>query len=184
MHCTHVHQLLNFVGGSSIQNECNDYVRNNGRLEEGQVYISTAGNLKCKRVIHAVGPVWRSGTNQEEEYLREAVFKSLEVTSERQLTSIAFPALSMGVFGYPMLEATNVIVVAVRDFFMENSGSSVEKVYFCDFEKETVNGFVTAMKSVLKDVITESSNCDSQWKFAQVPVPASKMLDMLVMNIQ
>lgn len=143
------------------------------------MYLSAAGNLKCKGVIHAVEPVWQNGINQEKEYMREAVFKSLGVTSERRLTSIAFPALCTGVFGFPVREATSVIVVAVRDFFQENSGSSVEAVYFCGLEKETVNCFATDMVREMKNVLLKSEERENQWKCAQVPVPASKMLKLL-----
>lgn len=167
--------LSYFVGGRSIQDECNDYVRKKGRLMEGQVYLSAAGNLKCKGVIHAVGPVWQNGTNQEEEFLREAVFKSLEVTSEKRLTSIAFPALCTGVFGYPVWEATRVIVVAVRDFFKENLGTPVEAVYLCDVKEDNVNGFVSAMKRELKDVTVKAPEHGSHWKSGKTPVPAGKV---------
>lgn len=167
--------LSYFVGGRSIQDECNDYVRKKGRLMEGQVYLSAAGNLKCKGVIHAVGPVWQNGTNQEEEYLREAVIKSLEVTSEKRLTSIAFPALCTGVFGYPMREATRVIVVAVRDFFKENLGTPVEAVYLCDVKEDNVSGFVSAMKRELKDVTVKAPEHGSHWKSGKTPVPAGKV---------
>ena len=162
------------LGGREIQNECSDYVRRNGRLMEGQVFLSGAGNLKCKGVIHAVGPVWQNGTNQEEEYLREAVFKSLEVTSGRRFTSIAFPALFTGVFGYPTDEATRMMVVAVRDYFKENSGSSVEAVYLCDIKAENVHGFVNGMKRELKNVTVKSSDQTSEWKSFRTPVPAGK----------
>lgn len=143
------------------------------------MYLSAAGNLKCKGVIHAVVPVWQNGINQEEGYLREAVFKSLEVTSAKRYKSIGFPALCTGVFGYPVREATRVIVVAVRDFFRENSGSSVVAVYLCGLEKEKVNCFATAMLREMKNVILKSEESENQWKFAQVAVHASKILKVL-----
>jgi O-acetyl-ADP-ribose deacetylase (regulator of RNase III) len=137
---------------------------------EGQVYLSAAGNLRCKGVVHAVGPVWQNGTNQEEEYLREAVFKSLEITSEKRFTSIAFPALCTGVFGYPMREATRVVVVAVRDYFKENSGSPVDTVYLCDVRDDTVQGFVSAMKREMKNVkIKSAAESSSKWKTSNAP---------------
>ncbi|XP_061194487.1 protein mono-ADP-ribosyltransferase PARP14-like [Saccostrea echinata] len=178
-HIGGVAKIIVEKGGRSIQEECNDYVRKKGRLMEGQVFFSSAGNLKCKGVVHAVGPVWQNGTNQEEEYLREAVFKSLEVTSENGFTSIAFPALCTGVFGYPMREATRVIVVAVKDFFSGNSGSPVEAVYLCDVSAGTVEGFVRAMKKELKDVKVKSSESrssgsSSKWKTSSGPVPAER----------
>ncbi|XP_056006116.1 protein mono-ADP-ribosyltransferase PARP14-like isoform X2 [Ostrea edulis] len=166
-HIGGVAKIIVEKGGRSIQEECNDYVRKKGRLMEGQVFLSTAGNLKCKGVVHAVGPVWQNGTNQEEEYLREAVFKSLEITSEKRFTSIAFPALCTGVFGYPMREATRVVVVAVRDFFKENSGSSVDTVCLCDVKEDTVQGFVSAMKREMKNVKIKSGGSEStssKWK--------------------
>lgn len=167
--------LSNFLGGRSIQDECNDYVKKNRPLMEGQVYLSAAGNLKCKGVIHAVGPVWRN--KRESDYLREAVFKSLEVTSERNYTSIAFPALCAGGFGYPITEATKVIVDAVRDFFIENPGSSVEAVYLCDLNEHAVNGFVTAMKRKMNNVMLKSHGQYDQWTDDHAPDLASKIFN-------
>lgn len=167
--------LLYFVGGRFIQDECNDYVRKKGRLMEGQVYFSVVGNFKCKGVIYVVGSVWQNGINQEEEYFREAVIKSLEVIFEKRLTFIAFLVLCIGVFGYSVREVIRVIVVVVRDFFKENFGFSVEVVYLCDVKEDNVSGFVIVMKRELKDVIVKVLEYGSYWKFGKIFVFVGKV---------
>ena len=93
-----------------------------------------------------MGPVWQNGRNNEEDYLRETVIKSLEEGSSRNFKSIAFPALCTGVFGFPVREATRVIVEGVRDYFRENQDSSMDTVYLCDVKDDTVESFVEGLK--------------------------------------
>ena len=83
-------------GGPTIQEECNKI----GGTFVGGAVITTGGNLKAKHVIHAVGP--RMGEGDEEQKLHNATLNSLKVTEDNNLSSIAFPAISTGIFGFPM----------------------------------------------------------------------------------
>ncbi|KAK3094887.1 hypothetical protein FSP39_007507 [Pinctada imbricata] len=143
-------------GGDVIQEECDRQIKSDRRLLEGEVFVSSPGSLRCKMIVHAVAPVWQNGRNNEEDYLREAVMKSMEEGSNRQLKSIAFPALSTGVFGYPARQATRVIVEALRDFFRECQDSSVDMVYLCDVKEDNVDLFVDGlMKTFGPDTVTD-----------------------------
>merc|ERR1712100_136011 len=88
-------------GGRIIQDESDDLVRRRGRLDDGGVCVTTAGSLPCKKVIHAVGPVWHGGGYGEEMLLQMAARGSLDKAAELGFRSIALPAISSGIFGYP-----------------------------------------------------------------------------------
>ncbi|KAJ8320637.1 hypothetical protein KUTeg_002224 [Tegillarca granosa] len=133
-------------GGMSIQDECNDFIRrNHDSLYEGEIYCSAPGNLKCKVIAHAVGPIWKGGNQNEDELLREAVFKSLEESEERGHKSIAIPALCSGVFGYPVSQATKVITESVRDFFRDYQPVYIKDVFLCDVNEVNVEQFAKGL---------------------------------------
>ena len=137
------------VGGQSIQDECSDRVKSKGQLSEGGVFISKAGNLPCKAIAHALGPVWKGGSHHEEDALQRAIEKCLEKTEKRGYTSIAIPALSTGAFHYPADKACNAIVeqvVNLRDL------KSLRKVILCDINEGTVKCFIAALQAMAKDV--------------------------------
>lgn len=92
------------AGGPSILEEC----RRIGGCRTGEAVITTAGNLPARYVIHAVGPVWRGGKHGEPGLLADAYRTSLRLAEERGLTSIAFPAISTGVYGYPVQAAARI----------------------------------------------------------------------------
>ncbi|MDZ7296341.1 MAG: macro domain-containing protein, partial [candidate division KSB1 bacterium] len=87
-------------GGPVIQEESNAWVRAHGRVPTGGAAITSGGSLKARFVIHAVGPVMGSGN--EGEKIRQATLASLRLAEEHNLASIAFPAISTGIFGCPM----------------------------------------------------------------------------------
>ncbi|XP_064602045.1 protein mono-ADP-ribosyltransferase PARP14-like [Liolophura sinensis] len=155
-------------GGPSIQAESDVYISEHGKLLEGNVAMTGSGNLPCKAVIHAVGPIWRGGQQTEEDLLGEAVFESLDAASEKGLRSISIPALSTGVFGYPLAPAVNIIVKSILDFFKEEPKSSVGEVHLIDVGDRTVMEFVTALVK----------NCGSEkvQMFGDKPVPAKRNL--------
>ena len=128
-------------GGRDIQRECDNYIRQHGSLQPGEVYVSAPGRLPCKKVIHAVGPVWQDGYHNEENDLTKAVYESMEAAERGGLSSIALPALSGGIFGYPLDKCTETIVSAVRDFIDDHRDTSVKKVSVVDPTDRVVNAF-------------------------------------------
>ena len=99
-----------------------------GGCPTGEARITPAFHLPAKYVIHAVGPVWRGGSYGEPELLAAAYRSALRLARDNSCRSIAFPAISTGVYGYPAAEATDVAVTTCRNFAVESG--SLETVYF------------------------------------------------------
>jgi len=100
-------------GGPVIAEECRKIVRQRGPIPPGQAAATTAGNLPAKYVIHAVGPIWRGGSAGEPETLAGAYRSSVQIAEELKLHSVAFPAISTGIYGYPLEEAAKIAVAAL-----------------------------------------------------------------------
>jgi O-acetyl-ADP-ribose deacetylase (regulator of RNase III) len=99
------------AGGPEIMAEC----RRLGGCDTGDAKATTAGALPARWVIHAVGPVWRGGAEGEPELLASAYRRSLEVATELGARSVAFPAISCGVYGYPPELAATIAVAEARE---------------------------------------------------------------------
>jgi O-acetyl-ADP-ribose deacetylase (regulator of RNase III) len=104
-----------------------------GGCPTGEARITSGFDLVARHVIHAVGPVWRGGGRGEESLLASAYRRSLELAREAGLRSIAFPAISTGVYGYPPAEAARVAVAAVREFLEVND--QPERVLLVAFDE-------------------------------------------------
>lgn len=129
-------------GGLSILRECRAF-RDNiypGGLPTGQAAATTAGQLPANYVIHTVGPVWHGGKSSEEKLLRDCYINSLKVAVEKNCASIAFPAVSTGVYGFPKDKAAVVASEAVKDFLQGNDG--IKKVIFVFFSEKDAEIFI------------------------------------------
>jgi O-acetyl-ADP-ribose deacetylase (regulator of RNase III) len=100
----------------------------------GEAVITGAGRLPCKRVIHTVGPVWYGGSRGEPELLASCYRKSLLLAEKTGLTSVAFPNISTGVYGYPKDRAAEIALAAVRETLKETPG--IKRVVFVCFDRE------------------------------------------------
>lgn len=127
-------------GGPAIQEACN---RIGGTFVGGAV-ITTAGNLPAKHVIHAVGPRW--GEGEEDGKLRDAILNSLKVAEKNGLKSIAFPAISTGIFGFPLERAAGVMLRAAKEHL--EAGSTLERVIFCLYGPRDFEMFKRVMESI------------------------------------
>src|SRR4051812_41479772 len=107
-------------GGPRIYAEC----RRIGGCPMGDAVITTGGDLKARHVIHAVGPVWRGGEEQEWKLLASAYRRSLEVAVEHGLRSISLPSISTGAFGYPLRLAAPVALGAIVGFLERGDTTS------------------------------------------------------------
>ena len=110
-------------GGSTIQEECNKI----GGSFVGGAVITTGGNLKAKHVIHAVGP--RMGEGDEDAKLRNAVLDSLKLMDEHGLKTIAFPAISTGIFGYPIEKCAKIMILTAKKYLAGET--QIREVVFC-----------------------------------------------------
>ena len=107
----------------------------------GDARITPGFQLPARFVIHAVGPVWHGGYSGEAEQLASAYRRSLELVCEHGLTSIAFPAISTGIFGYPLRAATHVAVTTVLAFVREHA--SIARVVFACFNDEALEAYAS-----------------------------------------
>lgn len=123
-------------GGRIIQEE-SDRI---GYVPVGEVAITTAGALPAKAVIHAVGPQW--GEGNEDEKLRSAVYKSLKLADEREFESIAIPAVSAGIFGFPKDRCAAIILQTVIDFCGEHQDSKLRTIRITIIDEPTLKPFM------------------------------------------
>jgi len=135
------------AGGPAILEECKQIVSRQGRLPTGKAVITTGGNLKAKYVIHTVGPIWRGGSEGEAELLESAYRESLKLAAENHLTSLSFPSISTGAYGYPLGEASRVALGAVISFLRE-SVASIRAVAFVLFDSRTFDAYSSALREV------------------------------------
>ena len=129
-------------GGRIIQEESDRIVRRLGKIPTGFAAITTGGNLKARVVIHAVGPVWKGGRNREDEKLRRAVISALEIANGYGLKSIAFPAISTGIYGFPKDRAADIIFRAVGEWVENHPDSTLNEIRICLYDDETANIFL------------------------------------------
>ena len=106
--------------------------------------ITGGGKLKARHVIHAVGP--RMGEGDEDEKLKNATLNSLKLADENGLRSIAFPAISTGIFGYPVERCARIMLEIAADYL--KAGSGIEKVTFCLYGSEAKKIFTAALESI------------------------------------
>ena len=116
--------------GPELLKEC----RTLGGCNTGQAKITNGYNLKGKFVIHTVGPVWRDGTNREPQLLASCYHNCLQLAVENKIQTIAFPSISTGVYGYPIMQASQIAVREVRNFLVNNT--LIKQVSFVCFSSE------------------------------------------------
>ena len=127
-------------GGPAIQEECDRI----GTCTVGQAVVTRAGKLKAKWVIHAVGPVWKGGTFGEEMLLASAVLQALRRGEDIGATSVAIPAISTGIFGFPVEMAAEISVAAARSF--APTAEYVQRIVFCLYDERTHSAFEAALR--------------------------------------
>ena len=129
-------------GGESIHRESRAWVKEHGPVTHEQPAYTSAGELPAKYVIHAVGPVWHGGGNDEDTRLAAAVWGSLRCADQLKLKSMAFPAISTGILGYPKTRAAAVIFKAIASYFAENPDSGMGLVRIVLFDEATTQAFL------------------------------------------
>ena len=122
------------AGGPAILEECRMIVAKQGGCKTGEAVMTTGGNLPAKFVIHTVGPVWNGGKKNEASLLASCYLNSLKLAVEYKLSSIAFPNISTGIYGYPKKEAAEIAIRSVTEFLSQND--FIDKIYFVCFDDE------------------------------------------------
>lgn len=152
---------LSEAGGYKIQQDSDDYIRKHGELETGKAVIADAGLLPCKKIIHAVGPqlsrsypdVWKA-----EPLLRKAIRSILDIVKENRLDTVAIPAISSGLFNYPLNQCAEAIVSTVKDYYEYHptQGHHPKEIQFVNNDEPTVSAMEKACRQILHPPMTKS----------------------------
>jgi O-acetyl-ADP-ribose deacetylase (regulator of RNase III) len=137
---------IHYAGGPAILEECKKIVASHGRLPAGQAVITTAGKMKAKYVIHTVGPIWHGGDRREAETLASAYRESLKLAAARGLSSVSFPSISTGAYGYPIPEAAPLALRTIIDFLRQDT--PVKEVVFVLFDSYTYDAYKSALSEI------------------------------------
>ncbi|MEM2940402.1 MAG: macro domain-containing protein [Thermoproteota archaeon] len=128
-------------GGRIIQEESDRIVKERGPIRVGEAVYTSAGSLKAKYIIHTVGPRIREG--DEDEKLRTATLNSLKLAEQLGLSSIVFPAISTGIFGYPKDRCAQVMLRTIKDYTL--AGGRLKDIIICLYDEETYRIFEEAL---------------------------------------
>ena len=139
------------AGGRTIQDECDRYIRTSGELADGEVAITGAGKIKCERIIHTVGPKWQDAASyigqrelhSKQETAKKALKLAIENTLDaaQQYQSIAIPAVSSGVFGFPKELCAEILLSTAIEFCQSNPSCNLREIHFVNIDSPTVKAF-------------------------------------------
>jgi O-acetyl-ADP-ribose deacetylase (regulator of RNase III) len=132
------------AGGPAILEACKAIVAHQGRLPAGQAVATPAGRLTAKYVIHTVGPIWSGGQQHEAETLASCHEQSIRVADELQLQAIAFPAISTGIYGYPLDQAAEIAIASAARALEQ--ATHVREVKFVLFDSSALQHFCRVAK--------------------------------------
>lgn len=138
---------IHLAGGPAILEECTQIVSQQGRLPTGQAVITGGGNLKARFVIHTVGPVWHGGDRGEQGLLASAYRESLKVAIDNGITSISFPSISTGAYGYPVAEASVITLQTIPTFLREHR-NTIKEVVLVLFDSATFKTYSSALREL------------------------------------
>jgi len=159
------------AAGPGLLREC----RKLKGCETGSAKITGAYNLPCKKVIHAVGPIYSSTYKEESaEDLAGCYTTSLKLAVENECKTIAFSALSTGVYGYPSQAAAPVAIKAIKDFLERKDGDKIEKVVFCTFVLKDVEAYNNWLPRFFPS--TEPKVENDEWEEVEGGKPAENRL--------
>jgi len=130
------------VAGPQLLAEC----RTLGGCPTGDARLTNGYRLPARKVIHTVGPVWQGGDRDEDRLLASCYRRSLELATEQGLASIAFPAISTGVYRFPRPRACRIALTTVRDFLVERN--VVKRVIFVCFSSEDLEEYRCAWQEL------------------------------------
>jgi O-acetyl-ADP-ribose deacetylase (regulator of RNase III) len=132
-------------GGSLIQHESDAWVRTHGPVTHDSPALTGAGRLACRHVIHAVGPVW--GEGDEDAKLHASVSGALHLANEQGFTSLALPAISTGVFGFPKARGARILTGAIVEYFESHPSAALTEVHITLIDEPSVQVFASEFRS-------------------------------------
>jgi O-acetyl-ADP-ribose deacetylase len=134
-------------GGPIVQQESNEWIRTHGPVSHTHPAWTSGGLLPAKYIIHAVGPVWGSGG--EDQKLSDAVTGSLGVADELKCKSLTMPAISTGIFGFPRDRAAWIIFSSIDEYFAKTQQSGIQQIRMILFDMETLQVFLKTWQAYL-----------------------------------
>jgi len=135
-------------GGLTIQTESTAWVAKHGPLNTGDAIITSGGRLPAKFVIHTPGPVWGEQDDEESDaLLRRSIRNSLALADEKGLKSVAFPAISTGIYGFPVERAARLMLAEAEVYL--HGPTKLERVIFCLYDKATYEVFAAAFRNAV-----------------------------------
>lgn len=141
-------------GGKEIQDESDAWVREHGPISHTQPALTSGGSLPCRYVIHAVGPQW--GEGDEDAKLHAAVTSALSLADQYKFKTIALPAISTGIFGFPKDRGAVVILDAISDFCSQHPTASLGEIRITLIDEPSVRVFAAAFASRWPESVSQS----------------------------
>lgn len=136
-------------GGKVITRESRAWVKKHGPVTHEAPALTNSGNLPCKYVIHAVGPVW--GEGNEEKKLASAIQGSIKLANKMRLESIAFPAISTGIYGFPIDRASKIFMREINGFLSHPNSTVPKNIKIILFDDKATNTFLEAFDLFLEE---------------------------------
>ena len=133
-------------GGSKVILESREWIRRHGPVSHESPAFTSGGDLPCQYIVHAVGPVWGSG--DEDKKLEASITGSLQLAEELGAVSIAFPAISTGIFGFPKKRAAKIFYETFLKYFEEHPDSILRDVRMMVIDEPTTDAFTSAWEEV------------------------------------
>ncbi|HEY7406585.1 MAG TPA: O-acetyl-ADP-ribose deacetylase [Candidatus Angelobacter sp.] len=137
------------AAGPALLAECKKVREQRGTLPAGQAIATSGANLKARYVIHTVGPVWQGGNRNEPQVLESCYCHAMEEADRKSCTSISFPSVSTGAFGYPVEAAAEIAIRTVADLL--HTPKSVTLVRFVLFDQRTHNAYARAVEQLSRN---------------------------------
>ena len=162
-HGAGVASAISNAGGPIVQQTSDQFIQQNGPLPVSGNVILPPGNIQCKSIIHAVGPVWNEmKADQVKNELGYCIFNICATANSASYASIALPAISAGIYGFPLDESTSIIIEAIQRFFVSQQFYSLKKLILIDIKDTILQQFKTI--------------CDNCFNPTPIPLPQPKLI--------
>jgi len=135
---------IHHAAGSKLLDECRTIRERQGGCPPGEAVITSGADLKAKFIIHAVGPIWNGGKEDEDQLLASAYRNSLQLAVSNSVESIAFPNISTGIYGFPKKAAAEIVIREVEKFLRNDT--TIQRLIFCCFDKENFELYSQLLK--------------------------------------
>lgn len=162
-HIGGVAAALSKAGGPQVQKESKEIVKQTGKIPTADVVVTTGGNLKCKKLLHAVGPIGGNNGGRERILLEKTVRNVLNLAEMMEFKSVAMPCISSGVFGVPIRVCSDAILTAIKQFGSQ-SGRSLSKIMLIDNRAEVVRALKEACDRLFQQKGTGTSPQDVRFQ--------------------